>query len=96
MPPTADPSSCQDASGDVHGCRCDCGSLLGRLVAGGVEIKCRRCKRTHVIPLEREPLGTLHHHHPRPEVANPEPNVSRASGRGRLSCERESGQSGSR
>lgn len=31
--------------------RCLCGSLLARLVAGGVELKCRRCKRTIVIPL---------------------------------------------
>lgn len=31
--------------------RCHCGNLLARLVAGGVEIKCRRCKRTVVIPL---------------------------------------------
>jgi phage FluMu protein Com len=33
--------------------RCDCGNLLARLVPGGVEIKCRRCKRTIVIPLEK-------------------------------------------
>jgi phage FluMu protein Com len=25
--------------------RCDCGSLLARLVAGELELKCRRCKR---------------------------------------------------
>jgi len=31
--------------------RCDCGSLLARRVAGGVELKCRRCKRTVVLPL---------------------------------------------
>jgi len=31
--------------------RCDCGSLLARLVPQGVEIKCRRCKRRVVIPL---------------------------------------------
>ncbi len=35
-------------------CRCACGSLLARLVPSGVEIKCRRCKRTLVIPLEAE------------------------------------------
>jgi hypothetical protein len=35
-------------SGD---CRCPCGSLLARLVAEGVELKCRRCKRTLVVPL---------------------------------------------
>jgi len=34
--------------------RCHCGSLLARLVPGGVELKCRRCKRTVVIALERE------------------------------------------
>lgn len=31
--------------------RCLCGSLLARLVPGGVELKCRRCKQTRVIPL---------------------------------------------
>ncbi len=31
--------------------RCDCGNLLARLVEGGVELKCRRCKRTVVLPL---------------------------------------------
>jgi phage FluMu protein Com len=31
--------------------RCDCGSLLARVVPDGVEIKCRRCKRRVVIPL---------------------------------------------
>ncbi|WP_242588734.1 hypothetical protein [Corallococcus macrosporus] len=29
-----------------------CGSLLARLVPGGVELKCRRCHRTQVVPLE--------------------------------------------
>jgi hypothetical protein len=36
-------------------CRCLCGNLLARLVDGGVELKCRRCKRTHVIPLLGSP-----------------------------------------
>ena len=31
--------------------RCLCGRLVARLVPGGVEIKCGRCKRTMVIPL---------------------------------------------
>ncbi len=31
--------------------RCGCGSLLARRVDGGVELKCRRCKRTLVLPL---------------------------------------------
>ena len=37
--------------GSVADLRCDCGSLLARRVAGGVELKCRRCKRTVVLPL---------------------------------------------
>ena len=45
-------------------CRCLCGSLLARVVMGGVELKCRRCKRTLLLPLEgqstepRRGLGT--------------------------------------
>ena len=31
--------------------RCCCGSLLARVVADGVEIKCRRCKRQVVLPI---------------------------------------------
>jgi len=34
--------------------RCVCGSLLARRVPGGVELKCRRCKRVLVIPLDVE------------------------------------------
>ena len=30
-------------------CRCHCGNLLARVVPGGVELKCRRCKRTFVV-----------------------------------------------
>jgi phage FluMu protein Com len=33
--------------------RCLCGSMLARLVPGGVELKCRRCKRQVIVPLER-------------------------------------------
>jgi phage FluMu protein Com len=33
--------------------RCQCGNLLARLVPGGVEIKCRRCKRTVLISLDK-------------------------------------------
>jgi hypothetical protein len=39
--------------------RCHCGSLLARLVPGGVEIKCRRCKRTVVIPLRPSDAGNI-------------------------------------
>ena len=31
-------------------CRCRCGSLVARIVEGGVEIKCRRCKRDLLVP----------------------------------------------
>jgi hypothetical protein len=42
------PCACGAAAADV---RCDCGNLLARRVEGGVELKCRRCKRTVVLPL---------------------------------------------
>jgi hypothetical protein len=37
---------------DPNECRCLCGSLVARRVPDGVELKCRRCKRTVVLPLE--------------------------------------------
>jgi hypothetical protein len=37
-------------------CRCVCGSLIARLVPEGVELKCRRCKRTLVVPLPPDTL----------------------------------------
>ena len=36
---------------DGGDCRCICGSLVARLVEGGVELKCRRCKRIHVVAI---------------------------------------------
>ncbi len=35
--------------------RCICGALIARLVPGGVELKCRRCKRTQVVPFSPGP-----------------------------------------
>jgi hypothetical protein len=32
--------------------RCGCGSLLARVLADGVELKCRRCKRHIVVPFD--------------------------------------------
>ena len=32
-------------------CRCLCGSLLARVIGESVELKCRRCKRTLLVPL---------------------------------------------
>ena len=46
---------------DNNSLRCCCGSLLARLVPGGVELKCRRCKRKVVIPLTSE--NTLEESH---------------------------------
>jgi hypothetical protein len=34
--------------------RCLCGGLVARLVDGGVELKCRRCRRILVVPLEAQ------------------------------------------
>jgi hypothetical protein len=63
------PSAPNAAAPDIDDCRCVCGSLLARLVDGGVELFCRRCKRTHWIALT-----------PRPEAQSPEPHRSRPSG----------------
>jgi len=32
-------------------CRCLCGNLLARVVGDRVELKCRRCKRTLLVPI---------------------------------------------
>lgn len=34
--------------GDVL--RCECGNLMARCVGGRIELKCRRCKRTVMLP----------------------------------------------
>jgi phage FluMu protein Com len=31
--------------------RCGCGSLIGRVVKEGVEIKCRKCKKISILSL---------------------------------------------
>jgi len=36
---------------DAEECRCLCGSLVARVVARGIELKCRRCKRVLLVPL---------------------------------------------
>ena len=36
-------------------CRCLCGNLLARWVEDGVELKCRRCKRTLLVPFPDAP-----------------------------------------
>ena len=43
-----------DRAGAASDCRCLCGSLLARVIEQGVELKCRRCKRTLLVPLASE------------------------------------------
>lgn len=38
--------------GEGNALRCACGSLLARYVEGRLELKCRRCKRTVLVPFE--------------------------------------------
>ncbi|HXK23703.1 MAG TPA: hypothetical protein VMS55_13610 [Myxococcota bacterium] len=44
-PPRPEPSAA---------CRCVCGSLVAHVVADGIELKFRRCKRKLLVPLSRE------------------------------------------
>lgn len=54
MPST--PSKASTGSTERGGCdpaeRCECGGLLARRTARGIEIKCRRCKRIMLIPFD--------------------------------------------
>ena len=59
-------------------CRCLCGSLLARVVAGGVELKCRRCKRTLVVPLVDDSMQRG----PRPRAQSPDRTREVACARG--------------
>ncbi len=31
--------------------RCKCGNLVAKATHRGIELKCKRCKRIHIIPL---------------------------------------------
>jgi hypothetical protein len=42
---------CADGDSQGEDCRCLCGNLLARVVGDRVELKCRRCKRTLLVPL---------------------------------------------
>lgn len=51
-----------DVAAIVDDLRCDCGRLLAKVVAGGLEIRCTRCKASHVLAWSqvegaREALG---------------------------------------
>jgi phage FluMu protein Com len=43
--------------------RCECGHLLAKLTAEGLEMKCRRCKRIHVLQISPTTLTSV-----RPQV----------------------------
>ena len=45
--------SCPDAGSSLpsEDCRCLCGRLVARIVREGIELKCRRCKRTLRVAL---------------------------------------------
>ena len=51
---TRDPESCAIERAILRELRCDCGSLLARLIAGEIELKCRRCKRVLTLRLDGE------------------------------------------
>ncbi len=46
-----------ERSGPAAEVRCHCGSLMARLVANRLELKCRRCKRVVVIAESRAHRG---------------------------------------
>ncbi len=54
-PPTPEPVAADDML------RCLCGALLARWVAAGLELKCRRCKRTTLIPYPKRTAVTRRH-----------------------------------
>lgn len=37
--------------------RCECGSLMARLVGNHIELKCRRCKRVVAVAADRASRG---------------------------------------
>jgi hypothetical protein len=41
------PTSDRCQSGET---RCECGQLIAKVVDGGLELKCKRCKRIVLIP----------------------------------------------
>jgi hypothetical protein len=43
----------ENVHGSGHALRCACGSLLGRVAVGGLEVKCRRCRRIIILALTK-------------------------------------------
>jgi hypothetical protein len=47
-------------SADSQETRCECGQLIAKVRGGGLELKCKRCKRIVVIPFSSiEGWGTV-------------------------------------
>ncbi len=59
MPSTPDPQApgCEACGDEGETLRCTCGSLIARYVAGAIELKCRRCKRIVLVPLDGSPAA---------------------------------------
>ena len=58
FPISSEPRGSETACGPSD-LRCACGSLLARRVGDAVELKCRRCKRTVLIPFEADDAAPL-------------------------------------
>ena len=41
--------------------RCECGPLLAKMTAEGIEVKCRKCKRVHLLRVSADPLVRPRH-----------------------------------
>ena len=60
MQPSNQPNKPDKTAKNETSLRCCCGSLLARLVAQGVELKCRRCKRQVIVPLDGKLAARIH------------------------------------
>jgi len=55
--PSASPCWTADTTNHNAELRCGCGSLMARLLAGDIELKCRRCKQVVVLQLSPDALA---------------------------------------
>jgi DNA-directed RNA polymerase subunit RPC12/RpoP len=56
---TTNPKEDGRASVEAEALRCRCGSLVARVIAGGVELKCRRCRRRLLVKLGAAGVVTI-------------------------------------
>lgn len=45
--------SAETVHADKSEARCECGQLIAKLLATGLELKCKRCKRIILLPFSR-------------------------------------------